>query len=264
MRTTHLFIVMVAMMGFVACSDDTTIKPGLEATVKPKEASTPTEAGVKKEASTPGKEASAPVAKFCQCAADADCSSVTGTTLKICNTTSHGCVACGKDADCTKGTSNTGVCTTATGSCNKCAADADCTASYLGKFCNTTTNLCIGCKVDADCATPTYKGCDTASGACLMCKVDADCTKGTSNTGACMTSGALKGYCMKCAGDADCTAAGIGKFCNTTTNTCYACKADADCSGGKLIFCNITTGQCTCGATADCTASYPGGGLTCK
>lgn len=260
MRNLFIITGVLLAFGFTACSDDT--KPKGDGPIVKKEGGPGVEAGPKVEGLIKPDQNVTPAVKSCQCAADADCSAITGTTK--CGSKNY-CVACKADGDCTKGAANTGKCFTSgllTGYCMKCTADADCTDSFLGKTCNTTTNMCTACKVTADCVAAVYKGgCDTATGACLMCGADGDCTKGANNTGKCFTSGTTKGSCSKCTADADCTDAKLGKYCNTTTNTCFYCKTDADCpiTGLKLSKCDVASGACTCGADSECTSP-----LKCK
>jgi hypothetical protein len=136
-----------------------------------------------------------------------------------------------------------------------CCPTTGCLGPYPNNYtCNGGVCRSPQCASDQDCTfggTITGYVCKAAKGlmACLQpCTGDGDCS-GTATCARTADDGTK--YCAvvdpPCANDADC---GAGSRCQATV---CVCADDSFCGGaGK---CNKATGDCTCGAEADCSGA---------
>ena len=106
---------------------------------------------------------------------------------------------------------------------------------------------------------------------CQHCDSDADCTGALPySTKQCgsypLANGGTASMCFGCKTDADC-AAGVLKGCDPVQGICSRCTSDAECCMPGMpcpLSCELATGQCRCGSTADCRLAWGGKLYVCK
>lgn len=202
-----------------------------------------------------------------------------------CNDTTHTCVACKTNAQCTDpnkpicdangacvpcGGDNTSasatkcpttakpaciIAGTKLGSCQECS-DTDLAACTPTKpVCNTTAeaDVCVECNVNSDC-----KGvngvCNTNSHTCVVgCTSDANCSP---------TAPVCKlpdGFCVPCTPEKPGACSGSTPVCDPKTDTCVGCVTGTDCKDPTKPVCDPTTNTCSssCTTSAQCPGDKP-------
>ncbi len=106
-------------------------------------------------ASTPDAPTTASFDLTNQCTADSQCTGI----APICDSTTHSCVACGTNAQCSNKNASQPFCD-ASGACFACTADSQCAGST--PICSQATNSCAACTTDAQCGNK-----DPANPLCL-------------------------------------------------------------------------------------------------
>jgi hypothetical protein len=170
-----------------------------------------------------------------------DNSSDCAASKKVCNKSTHSCVACGSgaagDATCKSEYGNGYLCVASQCVVADCHSSTDCAA---GQICGATTpNVCGGCTSgsvgDAQCAAdPRYVPVTSPGYICVnsLCQIG-ECHPGLSP---------------------DCQAKGT--VCSAATNLCTSCNTDTQCAAepgyGAGYMCFTTTGQ---GSTGQCVSN---------
>ena len=174
------------------------------------------------------------------------------STKSVYDTTSHQCVVCLTDSNCS-------------GTTKYCKVDSS----------NPANNKCVGCTKNSQCSgtTPICGSNNT----CVACSSNTECSNKSANTPYCVTaSNAKKGSCVECVskGYAKCTSTqicdesqykctdcGSGKvmYVKSDVRYCGECNSNADCKDPANSFCNLTNHTCTsqCSTNADCEAKDP-------
>ena len=206
------------------------------------------------------------------CDSDAQCASLYSGEREFCELTSHTCVTCLTDPNCTDnpgticeltdparkytcvdcsptlGGCTDGVCDPSTFTCLPCIDDGDCAGSDGGPYCS-ESNICVPCEVNAHCPGSAVCEVDTLTGnnVCVDCLENADCP-----TGVCDTSTKTCTPCLS--GGTGC--GGPTPVCVTTSNPhkCVGCTQDSDCTSPTQPFCDTSTNTCTtCLNNSGCT-----------
>jgi hypothetical protein len=134
------------------------------------------------------------------CQASADCAG------KLCDTTTHACVQCLGDTDCTAGSQHcvAGACRPA------CSGDGQC---GQGKLCDSATSTCVECKTNADC--PASSNCLVGSCQADLCD-PAQSTCSGNGVSACNEAGNGWATAQACATGQSCSAYGGVAKCGTS------------------------------------------------
>ena len=115
-----------------------------------------------------------------------------GDQWPLCEPTSHRCVECVTNADCTSGSFP--VCDPRSFRCTTtCSTSTDCG----GGVCDLSVSLCVECLSDTQCESGQH--CLVAAGRCVRCLADADCSSEEGYTHCWLNQ------CVACNTNADCT-----------------------------------------------------------
>lgn len=131
-------------------------------------------------------------------------------------------------------TGTTPLCNMTTHSCVQCLAEADCSTLAPTSHCEPTSHTCVACLDSTQCTTASAARCDTTSHACAACSGNGDCAH-LAGTTACNA-----GTCVACTATNE-TACGANS-CNPMTHACtttprgsvarcHGCVADSECTG---------------------------------
>jgi len=181
---------------------------------------------------------------------DADCVGLADATLHLCDVSTHICVQCLADANCSSfpGTvcDTRAVRTTASNSqrCVLCASDTDCKDSmraHCATNADPTKNICSQCLVDADCRPFVKEVCvldaaDPSQNKCIGCRNDGDCK----NPALPACAGAMDpntSLCVVCLNNSYCGNSAVPacavNAADPTKNICVPCVANTDCTSAK-------------------------------